>query len=66
MQSDLLRGKKRKRMKDFPLADRPRERMLAKTAKHLSDAELLAILLGTGSSKQNVLVISQAIVKQFP
>lgn len=40
--------------------------MLAKSAKHLSQAELLAILLGTGSAKQNVLVLSQAIVKQFP
>lgn len=59
-------NQKRKRMKDLPLADRPRERMLAKSAKHLSQAELLAILLGTGSAKQNVLVLSQAIVKQFP
>jgi DNA repair protein RadC len=53
-------------MKDLPPSDRPRERMLAKSAKHLSQAELLAILLGTGSAKQNVLALSQSIVKHFP
>jgi DNA repair protein RadC len=40
--------------------------MLAKSAKHLSDAELIAILLGTGSSKQNVLVVGKLITKLFP
>lgn len=40
--------------------------MLAKSAKHLSEVELIAILLGTGSSKQNALTVSKTIVKQFP
>jgi DNA repair protein RadC len=62
----IERSPKRKRMKDFPLADRPRERMLMKSAKHLSEAELVAILLGTGSAKQNVLALSQSIMRQFP
>lgn len=66
MQRDHYRGQKGKKMTDFPLADRPRERMLAKSPKHLSEAELIAILLGTGSAKQNALSLSKIIVKQFP
>ena len=33
---------------DWPLAERPRERLLAEGAQALSDAELLAVLLRTG------------------
>lgn len=36
------------RILDLPESERPRERLLAAGAKNLSDAELLAILLGTG------------------
>ncbi len=36
------------RISDLPASERPRERLLASGAKYLSDAELLAILLGTG------------------
>lgn len=66
MQSDLLQGRTRKRMKDLPYADRPIERMVAKSAKHLSDAELVAILLGTGSPAASALALSQVILRQFP
>jgi DNA repair protein RadC len=33
---------------DWPLAERPREKLLARGAAALSDAELLAIFLRTG------------------
>ena len=33
---------------DWPLAERPRERLLAQGAAALSDAELLAVFLRTG------------------
>ncbi len=36
------------RVTDLPQSERPRERMLAQGSRHLSTAELLAILLGTG------------------
>ena len=36
------------RMADIPAGDRPRERLLARGARHLSSAELLALLLNTG------------------
>jgi DNA repair protein RadC len=65
MQSEQFQGQKRKKITDLPLADRPRERLLAKSAKHLSEAELLAILIGTGSLQQNALAIGKNIVKQF-
>ncbi len=39
------------RVKDMPTEQRPRERLMTYGAKHLSVAELLAILLGTGVSR---------------
>lgn len=36
------------RMADMPSTERPRERLVSNGAKHLSTAELIAILLGTG------------------
>lgn len=36
------------RITDLPIDERPRERLLANGANHLSTAELIAILLGTG------------------
>jgi DNA repair protein RadC len=37
------------RMADVPVADRPRERLLNRGAEALSDRELLALLLGSGT-----------------
>jgi DNA repair protein RadC len=34
---------------DWPVNERPRERLLAKGAETLSDAELVAVLLRTGA-----------------
>ncbi|MEM1252588.1 MAG: DNA repair protein RadC [Cyanobacteria bacterium P01_H01_bin.21] len=39
------------RVKDMPMEQRPRERLMAYGAKNLTSAELLAILLGTGVSR---------------
>jgi len=36
-------------IKDWPSQERPRERLLKQGAKSLSDAELLAIFLRTGT-----------------
>ena len=35
-------------IRDWPAAERPREKLLARGASSLSDAELLAIFLGSG------------------
>lgn len=53
-------------IKDLPLASRPRERLVSNGRSNLSDIELLAILLGTGTTKQDALQLSQKIVTKFP
>lgn len=47
---------------DFPQNERPRERMFRYGAKALSNCELLAIILRTGTSKENVLDISNRLL----
>ncbi len=48
-------------MKDWPIAERPRERLLTRGARALSDAELLAILLGSGTKGSNVMDLARKI-----
>jgi DNA repair protein RadC len=54
------------RIKDMPLSLRPREKLLTVGARNLSEAELLAILLGTGTTKVNAIALSEKVLKQFP
>lgn len=61
---DLTEKKSSYSMKDFPPEMRPRERLLASSAIHLADYELLAILLRTGTAQQNVLDLAQMILSQ--
>lgn len=51
-----------KRMKNIPVADRPREKLCLKGKESLSDQELLAILLGKGSKKHDVLTLAQKLI----
>lgn len=44
--------------------DRPREKLLAKGPHALSDAELIAILLGKGSAGHDVLTIARQVVRK--
>lgn len=44
------------------LDDRPREKMLQKGAQALSNAELIAILIGSGNSKETAVDLSQRIL----
>ena len=46
----------------WPLAERPREKMLARGAGALSDAELLAILLRTGSHGRNAVDLGRELL----
>jgi DNA repair protein RadC len=52
-----------KKIKDLPLSERPREKLLEKGAGSLSDHELLAIILGKGSQKNDVLSLSKLLIK---
>lgn len=47
---------------DWAKEDRPREKMLLKGVASLSNAELLAIILGSGSSKETAVALSQRIL----
>lgn len=49
---------------DLCADERPREKMIVRGASSLSNAELLAILLRTGTGKKNVLEIAQILLKQ--
>lgn len=55
----------RLKIKDFPLEERPRERLIKEGPKSLSNAELLAIILRTGNKKENVLELSKRIIKKY-
>jgi len=49
-------------VKDLPIDDRPREKLLLRGAHNLSDAELVAILLRTGKKGKSVLEIAREII----
>ena len=49
---------------DWPVDDRPREKLLAKGPEALSDAELVAILLGTGTKGCNVVDLARKVLAQ--
>jgi DNA repair protein RadC len=50
---------------DLPGDERPRERLLLHGAASLSAAELLAIILRTGTAEENVLHLSERILSHF-
>src|SRR5262245_39731357 len=50
---------------DWPLAERPRERLLAEGANVLSDAELLAVLLRTGLPGKSAVDLGRELVHEF-
>ncbi|MCR4431473.1 MAG: DNA repair protein RadC [Tepidanaerobacteraceae bacterium] len=50
-------------IKDLPKEERPRERMERYGAHVLSDAELLAVLIRTGTPSESALVLAQRILK---
>lgn len=50
-------------IKSWAEADRPREKLLLKGKSSLSDAELIAILIGSGNSEQTAVELAQHILK---
>jgi DNA repair protein RadC len=50
---------------DWPLHERPRERLLALGAQSLADAELLAILLRTGVKGKSAVDLARALLSRF-
>jgi len=52
-----------KSIKDLPTFNRPREKMAAQGPEALSDAELLAIILGSGVKGKNVFKVAHSILR---
>ncbi len=50
-------------IKDWSLSDRPREKLLHKGSSSLSEAELIAILIGSGTRKMSAVELSRIIIK---
>lgn len=53
------------KIKDLPKVERPREKLIRYGPERLSNSELLAILLRTGSKGVNVVELSNKIIKKF-
>lgn len=49
-------------LKDWALEDRPREKLITKGKKELSNAELIAILIGSGSKGQSAVDLAKEIL----
>ncbi len=52
-------------IKDIPLSERPRERLINKGVEYLSNEDLLAILLKTGTKDYSVKTLASNILKQI-
>ena len=61
----MVRKKKVSGIKSWPEDDRPREKLLKKGAGVLSNSELLAILLRTGTKGTSALDLARKVLKKF-
>jgi len=53
------------RLKDLPVSERPRERLVKVGASSLSDSELLAVILSSGGRDKGILHLAQEILQRF-
>lgn len=51
-------------IKNWAVEDRPREKMMEKGEQALSNSELLAILIGSGTTKKSAVELMQDVMKQ--
>ena len=52
-------------VRDLPLSERPRERLLKLGSEALSAQEILAVILGRGTKGESVMVTSQKLLSRF-
>lgn len=52
-------------IRDWPVQERPREKLLAQGAERLTDAELLAVLFGSGSRGVTAVDLGAQLLRQF-
>ncbi len=60
-----MNNKKNLTVKELPPDIRPRERLFEQGSASLSDVELLAIIIGTGSKAETSLQLSQRLLQEF-
>ncbi|MDY6916407.1 MAG: DNA repair protein RadC [Chloroflexota bacterium] len=53
------------RLKELPICERPRERLRRAGPSSLSNSELLAIVIRTGSASENVLTLATKLLSRF-
>lgn len=53
------------RVRDMEYREKPREKMLAYGPSDLSDAELVAVLLGVGTRKEEVMTMARRVLKEY-
>src|SRR5262245_42738670 len=53
------------RLKDLPINERPRERLSGLGPQALSGAELLAVLLGSGTAQENAIQLGTCLLLAF-
>src|SRR5690554_920155 len=53
------------KMKDVPKEERPRERLVKYGESHLSNQEILAILLGSGTKTKSVMDLASRLIMHF-
>jgi DNA repair protein RadC len=52
-------------IRDWPITERPRERLLTQGAEVLSDGELLAVLLGSGTRGGSAVELARQLISAF-
>lgn len=69
MDSDLVMGEGDTRyilrVRDLPIEDKPREKLLSMGPANLTHAELMAILLGVGTRKEEVMGMAHRILREY-
>ena len=53
-------------IKQLPLSERPYEKCLKYGASSLSDAELLAVIIRTGTKKENSIQLASRVINEIP
>lgn len=64
-ESKLLRQYKISRIKDLPDSEKPREKLMESGPGTLSAAELLAVVLGVGTKKEEVFSMSSRLLREY-
>ncbi len=53
------------RIRDLPVEERPREKMVRQGPQALTNEELMAVILGSGTRKEGVLALARRIIQQY-